>query len=1077
VLRPHARGGLGEVFIALDNELRREVALKEIQHRLADHPGSRARFVLEAEVTGGLEHPGVVPVYSLGAYADGRPFYAMRFIRGETLREAIQRFHDAGSQPRGEPEAGVGRVAFRQLLRRFIDVCNAVGYAHSRGVLHRDLKPGNVMLGPFGETLVVDWGLAKVLGRADEPATPDPTGASREQTQAGAVLGTPAYMSPEQAAGQVEKVGPASDVYSLGAILHALLTGQPPRQGAGVLPALSPGVPRALEAICRKAMALRPEDRYASAQDVAADVERWLADEPVSAYREPFSARVRRWLRRRRTLVAGVAAALVVAALGSSVAALLLSRAYDREHGARTLAQENEARAAQQRDRAERHFKHAREAVDQLLTRVGEELADTPQAERLRRALLEDALAFHQRFLKEEGDDPGVRLQGAQAAQRVGLINWRLDRPRQAEKAYAEALAQLGRLAEDYPQKREYRHELLHTWNYLGTLHYGQGKLTPADDAWKKALDLLDELPADYPDPASHQHTRAGLSNNRANLLRDQGKLKEADAGYRRAIALHAPLARKYPGRHAYRHDLVLHHDNLARVLHQRGRTGEALAVEKEALRLAEGLVKEHPGHAAFRALRADVLFRLGLLAADTAPREAEKSYRATLALSEELVGDFPFTAEYRSSLGIILNNLALALKERKQLREARALLGRAVAAQEQALKISPRSRRFRPQLRKHYANLLSTLLELKEHGPAARAAEALVATLPDDPGALVEAAGTLARCGEADRATALLRQAINAGYRDWEALITEERWVPLRPRADFRKLSTELGESVRKKALAGAERRRRARPKDPDAVAAVTDALNDLGLWYRFLRRQADGVAVYERSLTLCEQNARAHPKRDDLALNLGGTCCNLAHLLSDGEKPERAFARYAQAHKVLEPLLRKDERTRQTAARFLRNVHMGRGELYTRLGKHARAVGDLDRALVYCPKGEEGPVRWARVDALARAGEHVRACAEADDLARGTKAGPGELYNLACVYALAVGAAERGGKPDLAEGYLTRAVRMLRRVQAAGYFADRANVEHLKKDPDLDPIRKRALFREWLRGLGAPCLQGAAA
>jgi tetratricopeptide (TPR) repeat protein len=296
-----------------------------------------------------------------------------------------------------------------------------------------------------------------------------------------------------------------------------------------------------------------------------------------------------------------------------------------------------------------------------------------------------------------------------------------------------------------------------------------------------------------------------------------------------------------------------------------------------------------------------------------------------------------------------------------------------------------------------------------------------------------------------------------------------------LRRRADFRKLYADLGESVRKKALARAERRLRARPKDPDAVAAVTEALNDLGVWYRFLHRQADGVAVYERSLALCEQNARAHPKRDDLALNLGGTCCNLAHLLGDGERPERAFARYAQAHKVLEPLLRKDERTRQTAARFLRNVFLGRGELHARLGKHAKAVADLDRALVYCPKGEEGPVRWARVDALARAGEHVRACAEADDLARGTKAGPGDLYNLACVYALAVGTAERSGKPDLAEGYLTRAVQMLRRAQAAGHFADRANVEHMKKDPDLDPIRKRPAFVSWLRGLGA--VKGAGA
>ena len=162
ILRPHARGGLGEVFVAEDAELNREVALKEIQGAHADDPASRGRFLLEAEITGGLEHPGIVPVYGLGTYADGRPFYAMRFIRGDSLKEAIERFHKA------DPPAGTRAsraLALRQLLRRFVDVCNAVAYAHSRGVLHRDLKPGNIMLGKYGETLVVDWGLAKA-GRA-----------------------------------------------------------------------------------------------------------------------------------------------------------------------------------------------------------------------------------------------------------------------------------------------------------------------------------------------------------------------------------------------------------------------------------------------------------------------------------------------------------------------------------------------------------------------------------------------------------------------------------------------------------------------------------------------------------------------------------------------------------------------------------------------------------------------------------------------------------------------------------------------------------------------------------------------
>jgi serine/threonine-protein kinase len=221
ILRPHARGGLGEVLVAQDEEFSREVALKQIQAQHADDPDSRGRFLLEAEITGGLEHPGIVPVYGLGTYANGRPFYAMRFIRGDSLKEAIEDFHSADS---AKLSYGEWTLRLRKLLGRFIDVCNAVEYAHSRGVLHRDLKPGNIMLGKYGETLVVDWGLAKPMGQAISTLV-DPTERALQPSSAsgtapermGSAIGTPQYMSPEQAGGQLDQLGPASDVYSLGA--------------------------------------------------------------------------------------------------------------------------------------------------------------------------------------------------------------------------------------------------------------------------------------------------------------------------------------------------------------------------------------------------------------------------------------------------------------------------------------------------------------------------------------------------------------------------------------------------------------------------------------------------------------------------------------------------------------------------------------------------------------------------------------------------------------------------------------------------------------------------------------------
>jgi formylglycine-generating enzyme required for sulfatase activity/serine/threonine protein kinase len=333
VLRHHADGGIGRVSVALDLEIRRKVALKELHDRFADDPNIRKRFLLEVEVTGRLEHPGVIPVYGLGQDGRGRPFYAMRFIEGEDLGQAIQSFHAADLRPARKP--GERALALRQLLRRFVDTCNVVAYAHSRGVLHRDLKPGNILLGPYGETLVVDWGLAKLV---DGPLSAVETGEEElghepddacDQTLKGDVLGTIAYMSPEQANDSGGPLGTASDVYSLGATLYHILSGRAPiekadkytmlscaRRGEFLRPRqVNQRVPAALEAICLRAMSYGPKDRYPSPRALANDIEHWLADEPVSAWKEPWPLRTRRWVARHRTPVASAAAALAVAAL------------------------------------------------------------------------------------------------------------------------------------------------------------------------------------------------------------------------------------------------------------------------------------------------------------------------------------------------------------------------------------------------------------------------------------------------------------------------------------------------------------------------------------------------------------------------------------------------------------------------------------------------------------------------------------------------------------------------------------------------------------------------------------------
>ena len=243
------------------------------------------------------------------------------------------------------------------MIRRFLDVCDAMDYAHNRGVLHRDLKPANVMLGRYGETLVVDWGLAKVIGRndiipapseADGDTEPNITGATvttSGDTEPGTTIGTPTYMSPEQARGDIEKLGPTSDVYSLGATLYEVLTGKVPftdKKIAAVLEkvlkgdfppprSVEPAVPAALEAICLKAMAVDPEHRYVSVRALAQDLEHWLADEPVAAYPERRLERLGRWLRQHRTWTAAAVAGLVGISVVATAAAVVVEKLRQQE--------------------------------------------------------------------------------------------------------------------------------------------------------------------------------------------------------------------------------------------------------------------------------------------------------------------------------------------------------------------------------------------------------------------------------------------------------------------------------------------------------------------------------------------------------------------------------------------------------------------------------------------------------------------------------------------------------------------------------------------------------------------------
>ena len=281
-----ARGGMGTVYLAEDRELNRLVAIKVLNTPEATDD-LRKRMVREAQIIARLEHPGIVPVHDVGMLPDGRVFYAMKFVRGSRLDEYAAQ-----------------NVSLRDRLRKFQAACDAVAFAHAHGVIHRDLKPQNIMIGSFGEVLVLDWGVAKIKPQisAEERRSNSDLRSSafiRGDTNHGTVIGTPHYMSPEQACGEIDQLDERADVYSLGAVLKFLLKDQTK-------------VSKAAEAICSKATAAEKDGRYASASELSLDIGRLLDAEPVSAYRESALERVSRWVSKNRFLVLLVLAYLLM---------------------------------------------------------------------------------------------------------------------------------------------------------------------------------------------------------------------------------------------------------------------------------------------------------------------------------------------------------------------------------------------------------------------------------------------------------------------------------------------------------------------------------------------------------------------------------------------------------------------------------------------------------------------------------------------------------------------------------------------------------------------------------------------
>jgi tetratricopeptide (TPR) repeat protein len=693
-----ARGGMGRVYAAHDLTLDREVAIKTLL------PGADAeRFVIEAKITARLPHPGIPPVHALGTLADGTPYLAMKLIRGRTLAALLNQrpspFHEL---PR--------------FVQVFEQVAQAVGFAHAQGVIHRDLKPLNVMVGTFGEVQVMDWGLAKDIVNGDQERPEErPEAVNVTQTAAGAVMGTPGYMAPEQARG--EAVDARADVFALGATLAAILTGRPAFVGAGG-PEVIDRAARADLAEVRQRLANSGADgelialalRCLSADAAARPADGRAVAAEVGAYRAGVEARLKQaeteraealvregeQRKRRRTVLAAGAVVAAVLLAGLGVSLWQMSRAVAAEGQANQNAQQarDEANAkdvalkAEQQARADetRARQQAFAALRSMTAVVVErKFAQGTALTDDDRAFLRDVIAQYDAFAEIKGDDADSRAARAEGRLEVGLIRYRLGELREAEQDYDQALSIYTPLAADSPDRPEFRRDLAVSHLRRSRLLGDTGRLKKAEQEIDQALSIQMQLAADFPSRSDSRRDLAGSHNNRANLLSATGRLKEAEQDYDQALSIRKQLVADFPSRTDFRKDLADSHYNRGALLYTTGRLHDAEQGFDQALSIYTQLAADFPSRPDFRLALAKSHNYRGLLHSTTGRlRAAEKDYDQALSIFKQMAAAFPSRPDLRQELAIGHGDRGIFLSKTGRLQEAEQDYDEALSIQKQ---------------------------------------------------------------------------------------------------------------------------------------------------------------------------------------------------------------------------------------------------------------------------------------------------------------------------------------------------------------------------------------------------------
>ena len=718
IISIHARGGLGEVLLAQDELLSRRVALKRMKAAQSDDPARRRRFLREAEITGRLDHPGIVSILSVGQVASGNPCYAMKFVSGNTLAEQTRKLHQQFAEHREPRQADFQSIVIRPLLSRFISVCNTVAYAHSQGIIHRDLKPANILLGEFGATYVVDWGLARSLNAKPAPArgltiqfseasvphaetlSPADSWTAEEDacaepdrlTRTGAVIGTPAFMSPEQADGENDFVGTASDIYSLGATLYFALTSQAPlvsHRGLAWIDQLKSGqfrrprevqrlIPPALEAVCCKAMALKPSERYQSPLEFAADLDHWLADEPVSALPESLSERLARVSRRHRAWTQSLAAAAAIVAITAVVFVFLLNAqkniAVLAELRATDLARQKTQLAQEKTDLAEQEAAARRIADEQnqlslstlksVVFSISRKLKTVAGASEVRQTLLKtsiDGLNRVARTLETRTEADRNLMIAHNDIGKTYLLAGDTDGTSatvEAMKHYLRANDIGRKLSAENPNDPRLQRDLSVSYENIGDLQLQQRQLPQAEESYLQSLKISEQqIAASSNDPDLRRDVAFGYEKlGDVRMAREQ--LSLAREAFDRSHQLYADNVKAMPDNAMIQRDLLVLRSRLGGVYLQEGNLEQAAATYRQCLETCSSL-EQIPDSGAQPRDRSVILNKLGsALQKQSLLTEATAAFEEGLRIAQQILQSAPDDASAQRDMSISLNFL-----------------------------------------------------------------------------------------------------------------------------------------------------------------------------------------------------------------------------------------------------------------------------------------------------------------------------------------------------------------------------------------------------------------------------------